>query len=206
VSVARDYYDVLGVPRDARGEQIQQAYRKLARRYHPDINKDPGAEDRFKEINEAYQVLSDPESRQRYDRFGPDFRQVSPGHSGQSRRGSGTRVDFGGADFDFESLFSSLFNQQGRDVQVELRLTPWEAALGASVPVATPTGEAKVRVPPGTSSGRRLRLRGEGLPGPRGRPGDLYAVARIMVPRKLTKRERELFEQLAAESTFDPRK
>jgi curved DNA-binding protein len=203
VSVARDYYDVLGVPRDARGEQIQQAYRKLARQYHPDLNKDPGAEDRFKEINEAYQVLSDPDTRGRYDRFGPDFRQAPPR---QSRRGSGTRVDFGGPDFDFEDLFSGLFNQQGRDVQVELRLTPWEAALGASIPVATPAGEAKVRVPPGTSSGRRLRLRGEGLPGPRGRPGDLYAVARIMVPRKLSKRERELFEQLAAESTFDPRK
>ncbi|GAB3887845.1 hypothetical protein GCM10029964_054500 [Kibdelosporangium lantanae] len=112
--------------------------------------------------------------------------------------------------FDFEDLFGSLFGEevadQGRDVQVDLLLAPWEAALGATVPVTTPNGEAKVRVPPGTSSGRRLRLRGEGRPGPRGTRGDLYAVARIMVPRRLSRRERELFEQLAAESTYDPRK
>jgi curved DNA-binding protein len=209
--VARDFYEVLGVPRDAGNDQIQQVYRKLARRFHPDVNSEPGAEERFKEVSEAYQVLSDPETRRRYDQFGPDFRQIPPGYA-QGWPGGGTRVryetggDFGG--FDFEDLFANLFAQaeQGRDVQVDLPLTPWEAALGATVPVVTPRGEAKVRVPPGTSSGRRLRLRGEGRPGGRGRRGDLYAVARIMVPRRLSRRERELFEQLAAESTFDPRK
>lgn len=209
--MARDFYEALGVPRDAGNDQIQQAYRKLARRFHPDVNKDPAAEERFKEISEAHQVLSDPETRRRYDQFGPDFRQVPPGHA-QGRPGGGTRVrhesgaDFGG--FDFGDLFGTLFAQaeQGRDVQVDLPLSPWEAALGATVPVATPRGEAKVRVPPGTSSGRRLRLRGEGRPGGRGHRGDLYAVVRILVPRRLGRRERELFEQLAAESAFDPRK
>ncbi|MFZ3307144.1 MAG: DnaJ domain-containing protein, partial [Mycobacterium sp.] len=74
--MARDYYEVLGVSRDATADQLQQAFRTLARNYHPDVNKDPAAEDRFKEINEAYHVLSDPATRKRYDRFGEDFRQV----------------------------------------------------------------------------------------------------------------------------------
>ncbi|MGW9170429.1 DnaJ domain-containing protein, partial [Streptomyces decoyicus] len=74
--MARDYYDVLGVQRNASSDDIQQAFRKLARKHHPDINKDPQAEERFKELNEAYSVLSDPKTRQRYDRFGEDFRQI----------------------------------------------------------------------------------------------------------------------------------
>jgi curved DNA-binding protein len=88
---------------------------------------------------------------------------------------------------------------------VDLLLAPWEAALGTSVAVDTPGGEAKVKVPGGTSSGRRLRLRGRGLPNPRGKPGDLFAEAKIMVPPRLSHAERRLFEQLAAESSFDPR-
>jgi curved DNA-binding protein len=299
--MARDYYDALGVSRNASADEIQQAFRRLARRYHPDVSKDPASEERFKEINEAYQVLSDPDSRRRYDRFGPDFRQVPEGYeeaAGGFRRGG----PFGGArtggsvhvgeDFghiDFEDLFGGMFGAQqmrgadqeaeidlsvedayhggrrritlpgttgprsyevtippgvtdgqlirlpeqgghgrrgargdlylvvriaahpryrlqGRDIYVDLPLTPWEAALGASVPVPTPGGEAKVRVPPGTSSGRRLRLRGEGMPNPDGRPGDLYAVVQVTVPTHLRQRERHLFEELAKESTFDPRK
>ena len=94
----------------------------------------------------------------------------------------------------------------GRDLYVDLLLAPWEAALGTSVAVDTPGGEAKVKVPAGTSSGRRLRLRGRGLPNPRGKPGDLYAEAKIMVPPRLPGHERQLFEQLAADSSFDPRR
>jgi curved DNA-binding protein CbpA len=98
------------------------------------------------------------------------------------------------------------YRVQGRDISVDLPLAPWEAALGTTVSIEIPAGEAKVRVPPGSSTGRRLRLRGEGLPNPRGTPGDLYAEVKIMVPKKLTSRERELFSQLARESTFDPRR
>ena len=97
------------------------------------------------------------------------------------------------------------YRVDGRDLYVELRLAPWEAALGTSVAVDTPGGEAKVKVPAGTSSGRRIRLRGRGLPNPQGKAGDLYAEARIMVPARLSRAERRLFEQLAAESDFDPR-
>ena len=97
------------------------------------------------------------------------------------------------------------YRLDGRDLFAELRLSPWEAALGTSVPLDTPGGEVKVKVPAGTSSGRQIRLRGRGLPNPKGRAGDLLAEARIMVPPRLTRAERRLFEQLAAESSFDPR-
>lgn len=315
--MARDYYEVLGVPRNADAQTIQQAFRKLARRHHPDVNHDPAAEDRFKEINEAYQVLSDPETRARYDRFGPDFRQIPEDYDEQvaaarrarsggfrrGRRGDGpVGEDFGGPGFadpgfggsgvDFEDLFGGMFGGRGagrvagadqvadlvltveeayrggrrkltiggqgeardyevnvpagvvdgqrirlagqggrgfgdgpsgdlflavriaphpryrlsgRDITVDLPVTPWEAALGATVPVATPGGPAKVVVPPGSSSSRKLRLRGEGMPNPKGSPGDLYAEVQIMVPPTLTDRERELFEQLSTVSAFDPR-
>jgi curved DNA-binding protein len=318
----RDLYEVLGVPRTAGQEEIQRAYRKLARAYHPDVNSDPDAEERFKEISAAYDVLSDPETRRRYDAFGPDFRQVpegvdpqtwararrgAPGGAGGAPRGwSGGGGDGGwfsagsGAEgVDLGDLFGELFGGRagtgrsgwgpipgadqetelevsveeafrggqrsitvggpdgqrtlqvtipagvtngqrirlagqggrgrdgapagdlylvvrtkphptyrldGRNISIDLPLTPWEAVLGTTVAVDTPGGEAKVTVPPGTSSGRRLRLRGRGLPNPRGAPGDLYAEAKIVVPRRPTAEEKRLFADLAAASTFDPRR
>jgi|tagenome__1003787_1003787.scaffolds.fasta_scaffold20962797_3 curved DNA-binding protein len=322
--MARDFYEVLGVSRDAGREELQQAYRRLARQNHPDVNKDPAAEERFKEINEAYSVLSDPELRKRYDRFGEDFRRVpddweqrvGAGVGAGGRAGRGPRTTwsaegadavggfgdggFGGGGFegiDIEDLLGGmfggrgrgpraartagadqeaelplsveeayrggrreitlngpdgprsytvtippgvndgrrirlageggrglgdgpagdlylvvrllphpLFRVQGRNIHVDLKLAPWEAALGASVPVPTPGGETKVTVPAGSSSGRRLRLRGQGMPDPAGHPGDLFAEVKIMVPPRLSDRERELFSELAASSTFDPRR
>jgi curved DNA-binding protein len=297
--VARDFYATLGVGRDAGTEEIQRAYRKLARENHPDVNKDPKAEERFKEVSEAYQVLSDPEQRRKYDRFGADFRQVPDDWeqrvgAGAGQRGGRVRYNTSGSGFegvDIEDLLGGLFGGrrrggpvpgadqeaeldltveeayrggrrhlniggdreydvkippgvldgqrirlagqggrgsgdagpgdlylvvrirpdrryrlEGRDLHVELPVTPSEAALGATVPVTTPGGEVKARVAAGSSSGRRLRLRGEGMPNPKGKPGDLYAEVRIMVPKRPSKRERELFEELAAVSDFDPRR
>jgi curved DNA-binding protein len=319
----RDFYDALGVSRTASADEIQRAYRKLARTYHPDVNKEPGAEDRFKEVSEAYDVLSDPETRQRYDAFGPSFRQVPEGvdpdtwraaqqQGGRRRASTGSRggtwttvggdgdvfTSFGGdgGGIDIEDLFGDLFRGSGRarstgprrgadseaevqisieeaytggrrkltldgpsgtrtlevtipagvvdgqrirlrgqggpgaaggeqgdlylvvritpdpryrldgrDVIVELPVSAWEAALGAKVPVDVPDGEAKVTVPAGSSSGRRLRLKGKGLPNPKGEPGHLYAEVKIMVPRRLDKQEKKLFEELARVSDFDPR-
>jgi curved DNA-binding protein len=97
------------------------------------------------------------------------------------------------------------YRVDGRDITVDVPVTPWEAALGASIPVPTPAGTARVELPAGSSSGRRLRLRGRGMPNPRGAPGDLYADVKIVVPATLSPAERELFDRLAAESRFDPR-
>jgi curved DNA-binding protein len=295
----RDYYEVLGVPRGAGDQEIRSAYRKLAREYHPDVNKDPGAEDRFKEISEAYEVLRDPEKREKYERLGENWKagedvSGAGGFSGgfDGGNGQGFGADGGFSDF-FESFFGGRqggssrgfegfsmrggdqeatlevtleevarggkrkislgdgrdfevqippgvrdgqkirlagqggagasggpagdlylrvrikpdprFRREGDDLVVEVSVAPWEAALGATVPVPTLHGSVKVKVPAGSSSGRRLRLRGEGMPGSGGRKGDLHASVRIVVPKKLGKRERELFEELAAVSGFDPR-
>lgn len=317
--MADDYYEVLGIPRTADAAEIQQAFRTLARRYHPDVNRDPAAEERFKQINEAYSVLSDPDTRSRYDRFGPDFRQIPEDYDERVAAGQGFGGAYGGGPFggargrggartwtetgfdtsgmDFEDLFEGMFGGRGgarrggpipgadqeaelvlsveeayrggrrkitlggpggersydvtipagvvdgqrirlageggrgrgpdsagdlylvvriaphpryrlvgRDIHVDLPVTAWEAALGATVPVAGPGGTVKVHVPPGTSTGRRLRLRGEGMPHPKGSPGHLYAEIQVMVPPSPSPRERELFEELAAVSSFDPRK
>jgi curved DNA-binding protein len=315
--MARDYYEALGVSRSADQSEIQRAYRKLARQHHPDVNKDPGAEERFKEISAAYDVLSDPETRKRYDAFGEDFRRVPEDvdpAAWQAREYAGARSGGGrarggfdgggvrftsdvGEDIDFEDLFGSMFGGQGRrhagwgpipgadqeteidvsveeayhgsrrslsitgpdgqrtvtvdipagvvdgqrirlggqggqgsegaapgdlylvvriaphsryrvsgrDLEVDLPLSPWEAALGAEVSVDTPGGKATVKVPPGTSTGRRLRLKGRGLPNRRGSPGNLYARIAVAVPSSLTEEERRLFEELRKVSTFDPR-
>jgi curved DNA-binding protein len=327
MAAGQDFYETLGVPRTASQDDIQRAYRRLARQYHPDVNHDPGAEDRFKDVSEAYDVLSDPQARRRYDAFGADFRQVPEDMDPETFRraragaGSGAGAGAGGGrargargspgfgystgepgfgyssgDVDIEDLLGGFFGGRGgrgwgpipgadqeaeleitveeayhgtrrsitlsgdgaratldvnvppgvtngqrirlagqggrgsdggangdlylvvriaphpryrlsgRDLSVDLPLAPWEAALGTTVAVETPGGEAKVKVPAGTSSGRRLRLRGRGLPNPRGKPGDLFAEAKIMVPPRPSRAERRLFEELAAESDFDPRR
>jgi curved DNA-binding protein len=313
VADRRDFYEVLGVGRTATADEIQRAYRKLARTYHPDVNKDPDADSRFKEVSEAYDVLSDLETRKRYDAFGHDFRRVpedmDPDTFARAQAGAGRRAGAGETwtagfgegvggfdDLDLDDLFGGMFGGRarrrtgsvagpdqeaeltltldeafrggrksitiggpgrsrsidvtippgvvdgqrirlagqggrgarggspgdlylrvriephgrfrvdGRDLTVDLPLAPWEAALGASVTVDTPGGSATVKVPPGSSSGRRLRLRKRGMPNPRGEPGDLFAEVRIMVPKTLTDEERRLFDELAKTSTFDPRK
>jgi curved DNA-binding protein len=296
----KDYYDVLGVPRDADQDEIRRAYRRLAREYHPDLNTDPDAEERFKELGEANEVLSDPDKRSRYDRLGAQWRaqEDAPGaadfedfFAGQGFNRDMGRSEFGDGVFSdfFEQLFGDgaaprasgplrgrdleavfelsledaltgtrqrlslgdghsvvvnipagvregqrirvaghgapgrdggpagdlyllvqfkphpRFRRQGDDLQIDLRVAPWEATLGATVPVSTLTGTAQVRVPAGSSSGRRLRLRGRGLPAGDGERGDLYATVQIAVPKQLSEEERELFERLAAVSEFNPR-
>src|SRR5258708_5070478 len=168
---SRDFYEILGVPRSASQDEIQQAYRRLARTYHPDVNSDPAAEDRFKDISQAYAVLSDPQTRRRYDAFGADFRHVPEDVDPDTWR----RALPGALYFVVGLARHPRSRVEGRDFSVDLPLAPWEAALGTSVVVDTPGGETKVKVPAGTSSGRRLRLRGRGLPHHRGKPGDLFA-------------------------------
>jgi curved DNA-binding protein len=288
-----DYYEVLGVPRNADQDAIRRAYRNLAREYHPDLNSDHDAEERFKELGEAYEVLSDADKRERYDRLGARWREAereAPEESFEdffAHQGfADSRVEFG------EDLFEALFGAragradgplrgrdreallelsledalaggrrrltldggevtvnfpagvrdgqlirlagqggEGRgggprgdlflrvalkphprfrrrgddDLDVDLPITPSEAALGTTVAVQTPTGTARVRVPAGSSSGRRLRLRGRGFPKGGGGSGDLHAIVKIVVPKELSDRERELYEQLAEGPSLDPR-
>lgn len=326
----RDYYATLGVSRTATDEEIKKAFRKLARVYHPDVAKDKKvAEEKFKEINEAYEVLSDPEKRRKYDRLGADWNRQAPpspengysyarpGAAGDAQEfhfeGSTGFSDFfeqffggrrGGGDYDsYEDLFSGQargrsrrrgrghpgedveadllvtleeamrgaerlvqlrrvdpqtgeskhetirvripagardgqrlrvsghgeagvgegqpagdlylclrfaahpdFRVRGNDVYYELTLAPWEAVLGASVEVPTPSGaRVRLRVPPGTRQDQQFRMRGHGLPEADGTSGDLYAVVKIEVPEQVSEREKTLWENLAKGSAFNPR-
>jgi DnaJ-class molecular chaperone len=304
----KDYYETLEVDRKASEEEIKKAYRKLARKYHPDVNpNDTSAEDRFKEIQEAYEVLGDPEKRPKYDQLGANWKHGAeftppPGWQGG---GFGTEFDLGDvfgaangerrggfSDF-FESLFGhvtgarpdtrarstrrrprqaaeselalpleemhrgttrrlnlqvggrqktvdvripkgardggriripnggfdgrdlvielrqasgSRFRVEGDDTEIEVPLTPWEAALGATIEVPTIEGNETIKVPAGVGSGQRLRLKEKGLNIRSGGRGDHFIRLRIVVPKELTPEEREHFEQLGRISTFDPRR
>ena len=296
----RDYYAVLGVERSASPDDIKKAYRKLARKYHPDVNAEPDAEERFKELGEAYEVLKDPEKRAAYDALGrgwEDHQQFQPPPEWEQQFAFGgggfTPHDAGFSDF-FESLFGRReFHQHGRraggfkgadeqarvgvtleeayrqdsievtvpqsggrsrrlrvripagigdgkrvrlrgqggpgvgegppgdlfiefrlvphphlrpdgrDIHSELPVTPWEAALGAELPVATLGGNVKLRIPAGSQGGGRLRLKGRGLPGEP--PGDHYVTLRVVLPPADTPAARGLYERMATELAFDPR-
>jgi curved DNA-binding protein len=318
----KDYYAVLGVERSADEAAIKRAYRKLARKYHPDVSKEPEAEARFKDVAEAYEVLKDPERRAAYDRIGRDWDGAAPppdwdaGYEfgGMPRGRRGAHAGGSGADqmheaarqaaFSefFESLFGEaaageaplraapgvdhhakvlvaledaflgarqtvvlqapvhdarghlrwherqldvaiprgvragqrlrlagqggpggngapagdlyleigfkphpVFQVDGRDISMVLRLAPWEAALGTTVPVRTPDGAAlELRVPPGSAAGQRLRLKGRGIPGEPA--GDLYAQVAIVLPPAQTPASRQAYQALAAAfADFDPR-
>jgi curved DNA-binding protein len=316
VSVAfQDYYEVLGVQRTASQDEIKKAYRKLARKFHPDVSKEADAEEKFKKINEAYEVLRDPVKRSKYDRLGKDWKhgeQFRP-PPGWETAGTGQTGFDGAGDFSdfFQSIFGGGFGgfgrtgrtggpaagawkRPGRDLEatieialedalhgasktIELEkrvpgaggedriqrvtyqvripkgvregtrirlagkgepgaggpdgdlylrvrfkkhprfrvtghdltttvdLTPWEAALGTEFPLRTLEGRVKLHIPPGTPSGRVLRLRGKGLPRSSSERGNLLVKTRIVVPESLSSQERELFERLAKESSFKPR-
>lgn len=189
----KDYYAILGVAHDASREEINKAYRRLARKYHPDVSREAGAEERIKEINEARDILGDPDKRVAYDRLGhhqsgQDFRPP-PGWAG----GSGRGTDFSG--MDFSDLFSQLFGAgragashsrgrpptPGRDVEMGLELTLEEAFHGVEKRIDThANGSVRLRIPPGTLPDKRLRLAGKGAPSSDGgAPGDLLLRIRL---------------------------
>ena len=182
-----DYYGMLGVSRDASRQEIQTAYRRLARRYHPDLNPgDARAEERFKRINEAYHVLSDASKRQTYDRLG---RRYQPGPRRDEPPGS-FRVNFGQDDV-FSDFFRTIFGGRGmgqsyrqpipgEDRQVTARITLEEAYHGTRLAVYTDSHNLTVTVPRGVYHGLKVRLKGEGEPGyAGGQPGDLYVIIHI---------------------------
>jgi curved DNA-binding protein len=318
----QDYYETLGVPRDASADDVKKAYRKLARKFHPDVSKEKDAEEKFKNVQVAYDTLKDPEKRAAYDQLGrhrpgEEFRpppgwETHFGGAGGGAQGFEEFVDlndlfehlgrggpFGGAtrtgrargtrvrpedlrmpgqDYEANAQISledaakgielsldmavpeytedggvhrvqktirmrvppgatdgqrmrvpgkggpgfnggppgdlylnislaphSRFNVDGHDLYIELPVAPWEAALGAQVEVPTLDGRVRMSVRPGSKAGQKLRIAGKGLPKPKGGAGDLYAVLQIVTPTVLSEREKELFEQLAKASSFNPR-
>lgn len=308
----KDYYKIMGVERDASQDEIKRAYRKLARKYHPDVSKEADAEARFKEVGEAYEVLKDPEKRAAYDQLGAnwkagqDFNPPPDWDAGFEFSGGGfTGGDASAYSDFFESLFGhgfgsaqtgrrqsgfhargedhharvlidledayhgatrsitlqspvvddsghvtlkqrtlnvtipkgvkqgqrirltgqgspglgegqagdlylqiefrphSIYRVEGRDIYLDLPVAPWEAALGATVKVPTPGGTVDLKIPPGTTSGRKLRLKGRGIPG---KPaGDLYVLPQITVPPADTETARELFRKMERELAYNPR-
>ncbi len=306
----KDYYEIMGVGRDASQDEIKRAYRKLARKYHPDVSKEPEAETRFKEMGEAYEVLKDPEKRAAYDQlganwkagqdfrpppdwdqgfefhgggftggdasrfsdffeslFGQGFTQTAHGHPGMHARGEDTfarvlidledayqgatrnltlrhtelgadgrpqtrertltvRIPQGvrqgqhirlvgqgspgigkgkAGDLYLEVEFNphAIYHVEGRDVFLELPVAPWEAALGATIQSPTPRGKVELKVPPGTTAGRKLRLKGRGIPGQP--PGDLYIVIQVALPRADSEAGKAAYRQFAEQMPFNPR-
>jgi curved DNA-binding protein len=312
----KDYYKILGVDKNASQDEIKKAYRKLARKYHPDVSDESDAEARFKEIGEAYEVLGDPEKRREYDALGSNWRAGDP--FGAARGGpqgghqGGFRTEFTDGDFSefFESLFGGgspfgeglggarrggpgmgggmrgqdqtavvevdledayqgasrvinlqatepdaqgrvqqrtrslrvnipkgvthgqqirlkgqgspgmggesgdlllevhfrphrLFRPEGRDIYLDLPVAPWEAALGTKVKVPTLGGYVDLKIPAGSQSGKRLRLKGRGLPAKK--PGDQYVQLKMVNPPVKTDDDRQAFEQLGEHFDFDPR-
>ena len=311
----KDYYKTLGVKKDATPEEIKRAYRSLARKHHPDVSQAPDAAQRFKDLNEANEVLADPEKRKRYDQLGPDWERYAHGPSGGNGQGPGGfqwvytgqpgqdpfagetgfsdffRTIFGnpagadpsgrprhrararaGADAEHELEVSftdayrgaertlelrreagvtrslhvkipagvrdgqrirlagqggagagggpagdlylrvrsrphPFFTREGDDLRAELPVALHEALLGAEVSVPTPKGRVALRIPPETQNGRTIRLAGQGMPRRDGGFGDLFVTARIVLPQKLSDRERELVRELAtSRAGDDPRR
>jgi len=322
----KDYYKILGVSRNATQEEIQKSYRNLAKKYHPDVNKSKQAEEKFKEIGEAYEVLRDPEKRRRYDALGSNWKSgqnFTPPPGWDNIHFEYKTSPFGDATFDFgdlggsgfsdffETLFggglgsfkkskkqstaSDIWPVKGADIEAELNIslndayrgaqktitlqieepdsngrirqikknyevkippgvtegskirlagqggkamgnaspgnliirihiaphplfqvkeydlevnipvTPWEAALGSKIEVPTLEGKVTMTLPEGAQSGQKMRLRGMGLPKRSNEKGDLYAIIQIFVPKNLSPKEKELFQQLASISKFTPR-
>ncbi len=183
----KDYYAILGVPRTASEDEIKRAYRKLARKYHPDVNKDPGAEEKFKEIGEAYAVLSDPEKRKVYDRYGAT--QAPPPPPAGGWHVEGNPQDF--SDF-FQTLFGGglgdLFGggtrrtargpRRGRDYEAEIAIPLDVAYRGGEQTLQIGDERISVSIPKGVRPGQRIRLPGKGGPGKP--PGDLYLTVRLV--------------------------
>jgi curved DNA-binding protein len=312
----KDYYKIMGVARDASHDEIKRAYRKLARKYHPDVSKEPDAERRFKEVGEAYEVLKDPEKRAAYDQLGANWKagqefhpppgwdanfEFSGGFKGAgdsvfsdffeslfgrgfsgvddfpgSRRSSARQFHAQGEDhhakilIDLEDAFHGasrtlslqvpkidqhghlqtyqrtlnvhipkgihqgqqirlsgqgasgmghgkagdlflevafrphpLYKAEGRDLYMKLPVAPWEAALGAQVKVPTPQGVIDLKIPAGSTAGRKLRLKGRGIPGPT--PGDFYAELQIVLPPGDSEKAQTFYRRMAEELKFNPR-
>lgn len=207
----RDYYNILGVPRDADKETIQKAWRKLARQYHPDVNPgDKKAEERFKEVAEAYEVLRDDEKRARYDQFGANWQQGQGQHPNaggmhyQTYQGDlGDLNDLFGSSGGFQDLFESVLGGRGRqagprrggDAEAVAQITLEEAYQGTQRRLrGEDDREITVTIPRGVSTGSRVRFAGKGQPGREGgTPGDLYVMIEVLPDPRFAREDDDLF-------------
>lgn len=288
-----DYYKVMGVSKDASQDDIKRTYRKLARKYHPDVSKEKDAEAKFKELGEAYAVLSDPKKRAEYDRFGEHWQEGGQrGGFGQQGYAGGVNM---GSQQEFEDFLSEIFKNQGgrrhyrpfydegedihaklditledsfqgvekvlklsggknektikvkipkgilskqqirlkgqgtqgasghagdlyveihilphpfyhlkgKNVEILLPISPWEAALGTTVTVPTLGGMVQLKIPKRSQTGKQLRLKGRGMPG--GTPGDEIVVLSIVIPESDNEAMDKLYEEMAKTANFNPR-
>lgn len=192
----KDYYDILGVSREAGAGEIKKAYRKLARKYHPDVNvNSKEAEARFKEISEAYEVLSDPDKRKQYDLFGRNGGRSGFGSSGKHYTSygpgfEGFNVHFGGGGGSFQDIFEDLFQAtrggrragpiKGNDIQYTMEISFEDAVRGLTTRIGLNNEKISVKIPPGVDNGSRVRIAGKGEPGMSGGPrGDLFIITKV---------------------------
>lgn len=224
MSSKKDYYDILGIKKSASDAEIKSSYRKLAREHHPDMvakEDKPKAEERFKEINEAYQVLSDPEKRKMYDQFG--HAGFGPGGAGGNPFGGGTggqwgpfsysystSGDMGDLGFDPFDIFEDVFGfrgfggqkkpRKGKNLFYQMNIDFVDAVKGAEKEVDIESGKIKIKIPEGARDGTELRFSGKGMPGPDGvPPGDLYISLRVRVPKEF----RRIGDNLATSVEID---
>jgi curved DNA-binding protein len=217
----KDYYKLLGVERSASEKEIKQAYRRLARKHHPDVNPgDKAAEEKFKEISEAYEVLSDKEKRTKYDQYGQYWRQAGQPGAGPPPGWAG---DFGGADFDvgasgFSDFFEMLFGHdragtrtthrrmwtpaRGRDVEYEIEVSLEDAFSGATKTFTIDGRRIEVKIPKGVKQGSRIRLAGQGEPGPGSESGDLYLIVRLRRHPRFEVKDSDLYTDVPVPYTI----
>ncbi len=202
--MAKDHYQTLGVSKNATTEEIKKAYRKLALKYHPDRGGGKEAEEKFKEANEAYQILSDPQKRQAYDQFG-DAAFQGGGFGGGQGGGFGGfdfsgfgRGDFSGFGFGggLGDIFEEFFGASMSQVQAELEITPAQAVLGDKFDIQVGNEKLSFEIPSGTQSGTSFRFPGKGRVYRGNKRGDLILTVRVKMPNKITKEQRDLWEKL----------
>lgn len=193
--MARDYYEILGVGRDANKAEVKTAFRKLARELHPDVNNhDPEAEEKFKEAADAYEVLSDPERRRAYDAYGHDgLRGAGAAPGGFTSVEDVFQAFFGGS-FGFEARRGPM---RGQDLIHTVEISAVDAMLGVKIGIPSHEGEREIELPAGIQPGTQFALRGHGMPGANGGPpGDLVIAVQVIVPEGLSEEQRELAEGL----------
>ncbi|WP_417510343.1 DnaJ C-terminal domain-containing protein [Methylophaga sp.] len=206
----KDYYKILGVARDASQDEIKKAYRKLARKYHPDVSKEANAEDKFKEVGEAYEVLRDEQKRAQYDQFGSNYRH---GQSFNPPPGWDDHAGFGGGNFSsfFENMFGGMggmggsmgdnFFARGEDVNAKITISLEDAFNGATKTIRRPAGASQsgtinVKIPAGIASGKKIRLSGQGKSGGGGKSGDLYLEVNVAPHRYFRLEEKDVYLDL----------